>query len=146
MALGRGISGGLSGLHHRQGPARQAVVRGIGKLPATAEPIVISDSHIFMELAYYAPPEVRRRLLFPAGRELGRRYLKYESEAILMSGLGRRTSLPITSLDGVLADRAHFVAVEAQREVMPDYLAGLGYRMAPILRAPGVTVLEVAPL
>jgi hypothetical protein len=114
-------------------------------LPPRAEPIVIGNHHVFMELSYYAPKPTRERLLFPISRDLELRYRGYDSAALIMRVIRHSTKLHIEEYDALLARRQPFVLAANSSEYLPKVLAAAGYRLSVIVRRTGAVVYEVQP-
>jgi hypothetical protein len=110
----------------------QGVLQALSSLPPSDEPIVVADHHVFMELAYYAPPALRSRLIFPVDRELDMRYLSQDTGALLMAALSRHSQLPIDPLCAVLVAHPHFILATIKTDYLPQYLRQSGYRVASI--------------
>lgn len=114
----------------------------LASLPDSAEPIVVNDLNVFLELAYYAAPRVRERLVCPISFDLDLRYRKQDTSALLRTGLSHTTTLPIVSLDAFLAAHRRFLVTAVPWDYLPKHLAATGYRMAAIRRTPDVVVYE----
>jgi hypothetical protein len=59
--------------------AREGVIKMLQKEPMADMPVVCSDSHLFIILSHYAPPEVRSRLVYLADPDKSLRYLRHSS-------------------------------------------------------------------
>ncbi|MGO9239296.1 MAG: hypothetical protein ACLQBJ_00670 [Bryobacteraceae bacterium] len=113
-------------------------------LPASREPIVIPDQHVFMELSYDEQPRLRERFIYPLSRDLELRYRNYDALAISMGALRHRTQLHIEDYDAILAEYPRFLLAAVAEDYLPQHLADTGYRVVPIRSAaPGAVVYEV---
>jgi hypothetical protein len=110
----------------------ETILRQLERLPDSSEPIVVPSNIVFMELAYYAEPRLRERLIFPVSRELGLRYLGYDTPQLIMSAIGHRTPLNIVPYDAVLAANPHFILAVLPWDYLNLDLVKSGYSLAPI--------------
>jgi hypothetical protein len=110
----------------------QGILQALSALPASAEPIVVADHHVFMELSYYAPSSIRPRLIYPVSREMDLRYRGEDTGALLMSALSHRSQLSIANFDQVLAAHPHFVLAALPTDHLPVQLRRMGYAVEPI--------------
>jgi len=124
--------------------AGEIQLEDLGKLPGGPEPIVVSDNFAYMEMAYYAGPGLRQRLVYPVDAELELRDMGYDNVALLMSALSHRTNLRITPYDSVLAAYPRFLLSAIQTEPLPRHLLAAGYRLTAI--APTVYQVEAPGL
>jgi hypothetical protein len=130
---------GLVGLHEmgslrsmrplREGDTVRAVLNTI---PDGNEPIVIPDSHVFLELSFYAEPRISRRLVYPISSELDLRYLGYDTDNRNISALGRRANIHARELDSILADSPRFLLVATPRYYLPWHYVEIGFRVLPV--------------
>ena len=130
---------GLVGLHEmgslrsmrplREGDAVRDVLNTI---PDSNEPIVIPDSHVFLELSYYAEPRISRRLVYPISSELDLRYLGYDTDNRNISALSRRANIHARELDSILADSPRFLLVATPRYYLPWHYVEIGDRVLPV--------------
>jgi hypothetical protein len=110
----------------------EAVFQALQLLPDGAEPIVVADHHVFMELSYYAPPQIRDRLIYPLSRSLDLRYFGSDTGSLLMTALRRRSTLPVVPYEAVLAAHPAFILAALPRDYLPWHLAKSGYRVVPL--------------
>lgn len=87
----------------------QPVLTELTRLPQSPTPIVIADHHAFMELTYYAPQELRSRLVYVVSPSMERTYTGTDTGDLLLSGLARHTSLPIVTYDEFVRRNKHFL-------------------------------------
>lgn len=118
--------------------AGEAIHGELATLADGPEPVVIADHHAFMELAYYAAPRLRERLIYPVSRELDLRYFGVDTGPLLMTALSRRTKLRIVGHDGydgydaVLAAHPRFLLAARPWDYLPWHLVRAGYRVVPM--------------
>jgi hypothetical protein len=134
-----------SARHLRGKPVMRAgepELRDLNKLAESSEPIVVADNFVYMEMAYYAKPALRQRLVYPVDATLELHDMGYDTVALIMSALSHRSALRITPYDSVLASYPRFLLSAGQTDHLPQHLLAAGYRLTEI--AP--TVYEaVAP-
>lgn len=110
----------------------EVVRRALASLPDSAEPIVVADAHVFMELSYYAEPRIRERLIYPVSRDLELRYVGSDTSSLLLSALRHRTKLTVIGYDALLAAHPRFVLAAMPQNYLPSHLVNAGYRVLPI--------------
>ena len=81
--------------------------QGMSHLPPS-EPILITNSNAFVELAFYAPPALSRRLVFLNDAAISRRYLHYDTNALILPALSRRTHLNVVDFDTFVKSTPRF--------------------------------------
>jgi hypothetical protein len=139
--VSHGVSAFRSGSSLRES---QPILDALRTLPPGEEPIVLPDSHAFMELSSYAPADLRRRLVYPICEDQEVRYLGYDTDSLIMTGLKRWTNLNIVSCkDGLYSGRDYFIA-----GTPTDYLpwAGTPTDYLPwLLVSKGLTVKPLDP-
>jgi len=110
----------------------EAVRQELASLSDGSEPILVADSHLFMELSYYAAPRLRERLTYPVSRSLDLRYLGFDTSSLLLSALSSRTKLNVVSYAAVLSAHRRFVLAALPADYLPWHLITAGYRVVPI--------------
>jgi hypothetical protein len=110
----------------------EAVRQALEALPDGAEPIVVADVHVFMELSYYAERRIRERIIYPMSRDLELRYSGFDTSSLLLSALSHRTTLHIVDYDAVLAAHPRFVLAALPTNYLPSHLVKAGWRAVPI--------------
>jgi hypothetical protein len=90
------------------------------------------DSHVFVELAYYAPDEFRRRLVYPVRRDLDIQYLHTDTSALQFEALGRITNLHIEEWQKFQQRHEKFLILSVPADYFPGYLSHSGWRIAPV--------------
>ncbi len=131
---------GQQGLAFREGTdLREAggLLRQLQSQPHGTGPIVVGYDHAFMELAYYADPMLRRRIVYPLSQSLDKRYKGFDLDFFNLSALRSRTSLPIVDLDEFLRENRQFVLAAHPKDYLPSYLQSKGCRL--IALNPGQT-------
>ena len=108
--------------------ARQA----LASLPDNAEPIIVADPHIFMELSYYANRRIRQRLVYPLSRDRELRDSGKDTSSLMASGWSLHSNLHIVAYDKVLTDNPRFFLVAMPVNPMPWDLIKAGYRVVPV--------------
>lgn len=101
-------------------------------LPDGPEPIVIADSHVFLELCYYAEPRFRQRFIYPVSRDLALHYIGYDTEPLLLVPLSHRANIHVEAYDALVAEYPRFLVAGPPRDYLPWYLASIGYRVVPV--------------
>jgi hypothetical protein len=102
------------------------------KLPDDDSQIVVPDAHTFVELSYYVPATLRQRLVYPICNDLDLRYLGYDTDALLMSGLKHWTNLDADSCDTILHKQRAFIVAATPKDYLPWVLAANGRSVVPI--------------
>ena len=110
----------------------EEVRKALEALPDGAEPIVIPDIHVFMELSYYAERRIRERIIYPISRDLELRYLGTDTSSLLLSALSHRTKLHIIDYDAVLGAHPRFVLAVQPADYLRSHLVNAGWRAVPI--------------
>jgi hypothetical protein len=124
----------------RQG---NAILRLLQTLPNGSEPILIAYNHAFMELSYYADPTLRERIVYPLDRSAELRYTGSDLDYLLLSGMRAHTALKIVNLEPFLKTNSDFLLAARPQDYLPQYLAGLGYRLTAISSDSGASVFSV---
>ena len=106
--------------------------QALTSLPDGTEPIVVADSHVFMELSYYAEGRIRERLIYPVSRDLELRYLGRDTASLLLTALSHRTKLHIIEYDAAVAAQPRFFLAALPDNYLPQELIKAGYRVLPI--------------
>ena len=122
-----------------------AIYRELQHLPVTAEPIVIAYNHAFMELSYYAEPQIRERLVYPLSREVEMKYTGSDLDYLLLSAVRHRTKLNYVDLDAFLASNPRFILVAMSHDYLQQYLLTSGFRLVPLSSMAGPDIFEVLP-
>ena len=97
-----------------------------------AEPILIANAHVFMELSYYLAPPLRERLVYPLSRDLDLQYRGFDTDAITLGSLAQRAQLRVKAYDEILADRKSFLLAAVEDDYLPQHLTAKGYRVTPV--------------
>jgi multidrug transporter EmrE-like cation transporter len=121
--------------------AGEAVSEALETLPVSTEPIVLGNEHVFMELAYYAPESIRKRLVFAVDRQLALDYMQTDTGAMLMAGLRRWSKLPILPLEEVISSHPQFIIEAKSHDYLLPYSMAAGYRVTPIAVSEGLPIL-----
>ena len=98
----------------------EAVLQGIETLTDSPEPIVVANAPTFIELSYYAKPQLRQRLIYPLSRDLELRYKNCDTISLLMSGLSRHTKLHIQDYDAVVVTYPSFILAAESDDYLPN--------------------------
>ena len=132
--------------HVREKPALregEVVRQALASLPDGAEPIVVDDSHVFMELSYYSESRIRERLIYPVSSELELRYVGCDTASLIFTALSHRTKLHIIGYDAVIASQKRFVLAALHNNFLPWDLIKAGYRVVPIDSSIAPVLFEV---
>lgn len=97
-----------------------------------AEPIVLANAHMFLELSYYLSSPLRERLVFPLSRDLDLRYRGFDTDVLTLGSLGRRGVVAVKPYDELLAENKSFLLAAGKYDYLPQHLAAAGYRVTPI--------------
>ncbi len=122
----------IGGLIQRPDPESESIHRALTGLGEGSEPIAIASPRRFMELAYYEEPRIRRRLVYPASRELDVRYLGFDTDTIILLALRPRSSLAVWDCDTFLAAHPRFLLGVTPNDYLARHLVSLGYRLTRI--------------
>jgi hypothetical protein len=109
-----------------------------------AEPIVVANAHVFMELTYYLGPPIRERLVYALSRELDLKYRGYDTDALSLGPLAQRTQIAIRPYEQILAVNTRFLLAATEEDYLPQHLAAVGYRVTPVGRAKTLYQVEVS--
>jgi hypothetical protein len=110
-------------------------VTRLDKLPDSTEPIVTDDARKFMELAYYATPKIRQRLLYPISWELEMKYRHYDTNTLLFESLRPRTKLGFVAHTELRAKFPRFIVLATNPSYLPKQLLSEGYNLKEMLPA-----------
>jgi hypothetical protein len=91
-------------------------------------PIVIPNSHVFVELAYYAPKDIRSRIVYPADVALDIRYFGADSSPLQYLALGKRHELAVQELPELLRRYSTFTMLAMPKDYLPNYLLRQGFK------------------
>jgi hypothetical protein len=94
-------------------------------------PIAVAGSHLFLELAHYAPPALAPRLVYVTDPEASLRHLRADTDDLALRGLSRVTAVPVVDLSRFLAANSWF------------YVYGDDGWLLPELKARGADVEEI---
>jgi hypothetical protein len=110
----------------------QPILQALSRTSGGNLPVLVANQHAFMELAQYADPAIRPRVMYALSRELDLRYMKKDTGALLFTALRRRTDLPIIELDELLRRYPTFVLAALPQDYLPQHLITHGYRLTPM--------------
>ena len=102
----------------------QSDMVALSKLPPSDEPILITSPVASVELWFYAPPELRSRLIYPDCPKLDLKYLGYNAPTIGLEGLARISPLKLERCEAVLSNRKPFKLLVGNQKG-DDYLVGV---------------------
>jgi hypothetical protein len=122
----------------------EAAYRDLARLPLDSQPVVVANHHVFMELSYYARPELRERLIYPLSIDLDLRYSNIDTGPRIFSALRHRTSLRIVDYDAVLQSNPRFILVASSKDYLPWHLVRSGFRVIPLGQSSS-TLYQVEP-
>jgi hypothetical protein len=108
------------------------VFRELQRLQDGSQCILVSSERVFMEMSYYAAPQLSQRLIYPLSRGLELRYRGSDVNFFQMSALSHRTSLRIVDLDEFLQTNPRFLVAARREDYLPRYLREVGYSVAPV--------------
>ena len=120
-----------------------ALLRQLQSQPEGAEPIVVGYDHAFMELAYYAGPKLRNRIVYPLSQTLDKRYKGFDLDFFNLSALRSRTNLPIVDLEEFLRANPRFILAAHPKDYLPAYLQSIGYRLVSLNPGQSPSIYEV---
>jgi len=109
----------------------EATIQSLALLPDSAEPIVVADAHVYMELSYYAESRIRKRLVYPNSPDLDLRYYGNDTSALILAALSHHTTLHIVPFDAIAA-QPRFILAALPSNYTPWYLIESGYRVVPL--------------
>ena len=114
------------------------------------EQIVFSNPHPFMELSYYAAPNLRKRLTYVIDGGLERRYDHSRSNFFFFSALRQREPLGVVDFQDFCRSSQSFILVDAATSLdagaswLTPHLRNLGYRLSALKGAPpSFTIYQV---
>jgi hypothetical protein len=111
--------------------------------PVGTEPIIVGYDHAFMELAYYAEPQLRQRIVYPLSQSLDRRYKGFDVDFFNLSALRTRANLSIVNLDAFLGANPRFILAAHPKDYLPGYLQSIGYRVMSLNPGKSPSIYEV---
>ena len=109
----------------------QADMIALSKLPPSDEPIFVTGPVEFAELSYYAPAELRSRLIYPDCPELDLKYLGTNASTFSVEGLAQISPLKVKRCDAVLSNRKPFKLVVNGNHYLVPVLSSQGRTVAP---------------
>jgi hypothetical protein len=105
----------------------------LSRLPSSPLQIVVANPHVYMELAYYANPELKHRLVYLTQPYLALSYLGYDTDSLLLAAIGHRVpSLRSLPLEEFLPPDLQFILATDRSYWCYSYFLSNGYRMTPI--------------
>ena len=112
---------------------RQDILDRLKTVDSGGQPLLVTDSHAFIEMSYYAPAEIRNRIVYPIRRELDVRYTNADSDALLFAALARRSNLHIEEYEKFMAEhKSGFLLASRYDDYLPVYLMLSGRRVDPL--------------
>ena len=122
-----------------------ALLHQLKSVPAGSEPIAVGYSHAFMELAYYAPPELRSRIVCPVSRELDLQHKGFvDLDFSRLPEFQNPTKLAIIDLNDFLSANRHFILAAHTKDYLPQYLQSVGYELTVLNPGQSPSIYEVA--
>ena len=112
-------------------PTAQADMIALSKLRPSDEPIFVTGPVEFAELWFYAPAELRSRLIYPDCPELDLKYLGTNSSTIIYEGLARISRFKLERCDAVLSNRKPFKLVVNNNDYLVQVLTSQGRTVTP---------------
>ena len=97
-----------------------------------AEPILIANAHVFMELSYYLSSPLRERLVFPLSRDLDLKYRGFDTDALTLGPLSRRAPIRVKAYEELLAENKSFLLAAFEHDYLAQHLTAAGYRVSPL--------------
>ena len=119
------------------------LLRQLQSIPHTTGPIVVGYDHAFMELAYYAEPKLRGRIVYPLSQSLDKRYKGFDVDYYNLSALRSRTNLPMVDVDEFLRTNPRFILAAHPKDYLPSYLQSIGYRLVSLNTGTSPSIYEV---
>jgi Dolichyl-phosphate-mannose-protein mannosyltransferase len=113
------------------------------QLPANSLPIVFSNPHIFMELAFYADPKLSARFVYPVNLQLQEFYTNIDTNERLLLALRRRAPLHVPDYDDFVASSPHFLLVAGRQDWLVWHLIQSGFRVTPLQKQAQPGIFEV---
>jgi hypothetical protein len=110
----------------------EAVRHELETLPNGPEPIIIPNSHVFMELCYYSDPRLVERYIYPVSRDLDLHYLGNDIDPVVLVPLSHHTKLHVQAYDALLAEYPRFLLAATPNDYLPWHLVSAGYRVVPV--------------
>jgi hypothetical protein len=107
----------------------QPVLSELARVPRGLTPIVIADHHVFMELTYYAPQDLRSRIVYVVSPGMERSYTGIDTGDLLLSALARHTSLPIVTYDDFVRRNKHFILAADAEDWLVWHFERSGYQV-----------------
>jgi len=112
---------------------RQDILDRLQAVNSGGQPILVADSHAFLEMSYYAPEEIRNHIVYPLRGPLDLRYTNTDSEALLFAALARRSNLRIEHYEKFMAEhKSGFLMISKFDDYFPFHLMLSGWRVDPL--------------
>ena len=125
---------------------KQAVLDRLEKFGNGQQAILVTDSHAFVELSYYASAEIRNHIVYPVRGELDLRYRNTDSDMLLFAALAKRTNLHIEEYGKFIAEhQSGFLIASQSDDYLPVHLMLAGLRVTPLGPAKFPMVWRVDP-
>ena len=104
----------------------------IKNLSAEPKPIVITSLHAFMELWFYAQPDLQQRLVYLVSPDLELQYANTDTTSRIMSALRRRVPLSAIDYDAFMTANSRFIVAGDRDDWISLHLRDLNYRLTPL--------------
>lgn len=125
---------------------RQDILDRLKTVASGGQPILVTDAHAFIEMSYYAPAEIRNRIVYPLRRALDLRYTNADSDALLFGALAKRSNLHIEDYEKFMAEyESGFLIASKYNDYLPVYLMLSGWRVDPLPPGKVPIVWRVGP-
>ena len=105
----------------------------VPNLPLEPRPIVVPHILYFMEMWFYAPDDVRERLVYLVSPELEYRHKLSDTSSLIMAALGRHVPIGVEEYESfVKANPRFFVAGEGAGDWIVPQLRESRFEMVPV--------------
>ena len=97
-----------------------------------AEPLLVEDPGLYLELAHYAQPPLQQRITYPLNEALDVKYFGNDTNTLLLRSIRARTKLRMLD-DQELMKYPQFLVLAIGRSYLPKHLRAAGYTLKPVL-------------
>jgi uncharacterized membrane protein YiaA len=119
-------------LKHPMRTTGQILESAIALLPSDNLPILVTPPLGYLELSFYASPELRKRLIHINEPDLERRYLHTDTFALLTDAISHREPLHVVSYERFVDSGGRFFLVTDQYDWLHRKLSGQGCLLQPL--------------
>jgi hypothetical protein len=110
----------------------ETTMEQLQSLPIANTPIFVANHQPYLEIWYYANPQLRRRLLYAVDPAVDMSYGWPDTGPAILKVLRHWSSIQAPDLADFLSRNSHFIVAADGRDWLPAYLLSLHYQLTPI--------------